>query len=171
MYSKGHLTIPTYRRGPRTHTRTHKYPKEDGPQRSLFGSPAEEDSSAVSQDGWRHGRGRGWSSTHSRSPGRQRTDQGSRIQRRRDEVISLDENRLLAAMCQTRHLRSAGCSPPQTQAETRPRAYSGRKLLTLVPTTTLFLQEVGASSPGHSPPDWSDPSRDSLAVLHWTGPR
>ena len=43
-------------------------------------------------------------------------------------MISLDEKWSLAVTRQTRHFRSAGCSPPQTRAETRTRADSGCKL-------------------------------------------
>ena len=45
-----HLTVSTYRRGPRTHTHT---PKINGPRGSPFGPPTEEDSSAGGPEpGW-----------------------------------------------------------------------------------------------------------------------
>ena len=75
--------------GPHTDTHTQK---ENGPTRSLFGSPAEEDSSPGSQNGWLLGRERAAGRPPlPGAPVAKSTDQGSRTQRRRDEVISPDE--------------------------------------------------------------------------------
>ena len=86
MYKQKHLIL--LRDGP---TLRHT-PKEMDPVGSLFGSPAEEDSSAGSKDGWLPGRERATGRPHLLgAPVAKSTDQGSRTQRRRDEVISLDE--------------------------------------------------------------------------------
>ena len=76
----------------------------------------------------------------------------------------IKNRRPLAVTRKTRHFQSAGCSPPQTQADSRRDtrdAISSRSSR----QPHFSLQEGGASSPGHSPPDWSDPSRDSPGSL------
>ena len=90
--------------GPHTDTHTQK---ENGPSGSLFGSPAEEDNSAGSQDGWLPGR---WSSTPSRSSSRQKHGPGqpNPEEARRD-------GRPLVVVRQTRRLGCARCSQTQTR--------------------------------------------------------
>ena len=84
MFSKEHLNNSYLKTGPHTDTHTQK---ENGPTGSLFGSPAGEDSSAGSQDGWLPGRERG----AGRPPLPGAPVAKGRTQRRRDEVISRDE--------------------------------------------------------------------------------
>jgi len=129
---------------------------------------------------------RGWTSTPSQFSGRQKTDQGSQTQtsacdrmrpdqRRADETSiqqtrepghASDEMRSEAATGRDQRTRSSDTRP--AAADTTPSRLS---LFSLIQTTTLSYQAGGPLLSGHSPPHWLDSSLDSLAVLHWTGPR
>ena len=75
-----------------THTHTHKYPRKRWTSRSLLPRQLGREDELREENvlaTWP--RSRGWTTAPSRSTSCQRTDQGSRTQRRRDEVISHDE--------------------------------------------------------------------------------
>ena len=173
MYKQKHLSSCYLKTGPHTDTHTHR----NGPQWSLLKSSSSRTGELGTRTiscGLQRPRSAGLGpATRCRCKHRvRRAASGSRMllrhatrpepATRRDQKQRRDETR--------RRDRHVPARTPRSLSHERSCHEHTVSLGRWSRPPPLSPQAGGASSPGHSPPHWLDPSCDSLAVSHWTGP-